>query len=90
VRRDRLQRAVVVIFANGRNAEGMKRRLCFKRLQVYHSARDMSLWEDKPHKAGIRPSPLPALCPARLPARRPFRHELRGFERAVEGVSSFA
>jgi len=26
----------------------MKRRLCFKRLQVYHSARDVSLWEDKP------------------------------------------
>jgi hypothetical protein len=48
VRRDRLQRAVVVIFANGWNAEGVKRRLCFKRLQVYHSARDVSLWEDKP------------------------------------------
>lgn len=28
MRRDRLQRAVVAIFANGWNAEGMKRRLC--------------------------------------------------------------
>jgi len=41
VRRDRLQCAVVATFANGCNAERMKRRLCFKRLQVYHSARDV-------------------------------------------------
>jgi hypothetical protein len=64
VRSDRLQRAVVVIFADGWNAEGMKRRLCFKRLQVYHSARDVSLWiAPRATPAGpCRPVALKVIC----------------------------